>query len=501
MTWGDTTLRLRQLLDAVPEARIAGADDVEIADIHYDSREVTPGSLFVAVPSVGGDEWSGGYRFIKTALDRGAVAVALQVPDVALPVPTVFVPDARIALGDLAAAFFSHPSRELQVFAVTGTDGKTTTTFLLEGILAHVGYTTGLIGTVEIKIAGRHRHNADRMTTPESLDLQRLLRAMVDAGVSHVALEASSHALALERLRGCELTACALTNITGDHVEFHGSWDAYVGAKTRLFTEVGTGKPAVLNKDDPSFESIAAAASGRVLSYGLDPEAEMRARIENADLQSTDFVLTFEGREVPVHLPLSGAFNVSNALAAMALAHLSGVELAEVAEALARAVAPPGRLQRVCAGQPFDVLIDYAHTINAFQRVLTDLRQSLPTGGRLIAVFGAAGNRDRAKRPVLARLARDLTDFFFITNEDPFGEPAERIIEEIALGVPPSEEGRSYEREPDRARAIEKALALARRGDTVIILGKGHERSIAVGSQKLPWSDLEAVQRAVEERA
>lgn len=501
MTTGNRTAhRLGDLLDALPDALVFGSPEVAIRAVEYDSRSVSPGALFVAVPTVGGGPETGGRRFLSEALAAGAAAVVLEgeAPVPNLPVPCVVVPDARSALGDLAAGVYDFPSRSLQLFAVTGTDGKTTTTYLLEQILAASGLCTGLMGTVETKIGDQRLSNVDRMTTPESLDVQRTLRAMVDAGVTHAALEASSHALALERLRGCSLAACAVTNITGDHLEFHGSWDAYVAAKTRLFAELGAGRPAILNRDDTSYEHLAGVATGPVIDYGLEACASLRAVDLATGPRSTQFSLEWNGARRHVELPFPGRFNVANALAAAGLALTAGLPLDRVAEALEHVQPPPGRLQRVEAGQTFAVFVDYAHTVNAFRTVIAELRRTTP--GRLIAVFGAAGSRDRAKRPTLARTARDLTDYFIITNEDPFGEQAGTIISEIAAGLPEAEEGVAFERQPDRRKAIARAVELADSGDTVIILGKGHEQSIVTGDRKDAWSDVAVARQVLESR-
>jgi UDP-N-acetylmuramoyl-L-alanyl-D-glutamate--2,6-diaminopimelate ligase len=489
---------LRDLLIALPGARVAGSSDVVISDVAYDSRKTQPGSLFVAVPSVGGDTRSGGYAFIAEAVRRSAAAIVSQAPISKVGVPVAVVPDARVALAEIAAEFFGHPSRQLQVFAVTGTDGKTTTSYLLEQIFRHAGFTTGLMGTVEIKIGDRRTFNADRMTTPESLDLQRLLRAMVDDGVTHVALEASSHALALDRLRGTTLTACAVTNITADHIEFHGSQDAYFRAKASLFTELGRGRPAILNADDASFEPLSRLAGGPIVAYALDGPARLQAHNLRPSRWSTHFTLAVDGTTSDVTLPLPGRFNVSNALAAAGLALSAGLPPETLADGLSAAEPPPGRLQRVITEGEVDVLVDYAHTPNAFRSVLSDIRLRTGPGRRIIAVFGAAGGRDRSKRPLLARVAREYADYFIVTNEDPCDESPDAIISEVAAGVPSSEEGTCFERESDRGRAIEKAIGRARRGDVVIILGKGHERSIVVNGRKESWNDVTAARAILE---
>jgi UDP-N-acetylmuramoyl-L-alanyl-D-glutamate--2,6-diaminopimelate ligase len=410
----------------------------------------------------------------------------------------VVVPDTRRALADLAAEYFGHPSGQLQLYAVTGTDGKTTTVYLLEQVLARAGLCTGVIGTVELKVGALRTPNVERMTTPESLDLQRLLHQMVDAGVTHVAMEASSHALSLHRLRGCRFAACALTNITGDHLEFHGSWDAYVEAKSRLFTELAADRPAILNRDDESYGHLAARVGSRVLSYGVHSAAHIRAVDLETGARSTSFSIEMNGRRAHVTLGFPGVFNVSNALAAAGLAVSAGLPLEAIADALSRAAPPPGRMQAIASGQPFEVLVDYAHTPHAFRSALAGVRRTLPPEARLIAVFGAAGGRDHAKRPLLAQIAREHADFFFITNEDPCDEDPLEIIAEVAAGVAAGEEGRRFEREPDRGCAIARAVGMAKPGDAVIILGKGHEQSIVVGNHKDPWSDVLVAREAIE---
>lgn len=488
-------LQLRQLLPAIDPVAVTGEVDVEIGDIAYDSRRVIPNSLFVAVPSVSGKNTTA--RNVDHAVERGAVAVITQ-EDIGAPgVTTVRVADARAALGDVGAEFFRHPTRELQLFAVTGTDGKTTTTYLLDGILSHLGATTGLIGTVETKIGKERRGNPERMTTPESLDLQRTFRAMVDAGVTHAVMEASSHALALQRVRGCCFAAAAVTNITADHIEFHGSWEAYFAAKATLFTRYARGRPAILNRDDAHFDRLAALIEGPTLSYGQDAAAGLRVRNIVPARDSSSFDVEYRGQSVRACIALPGAFNVWNALAASGLALQQRIPLGQIAAALRHVQGPPGRMQNVAPGSSVRVIVDYAHTPHAVRSVLCAARQALSADGRLIAVLGAAGNRDRAKRPVLARLAMDYADFFYVTNEDPCNERPEAIIDEVASGAPLEEEGNRFLREPDRGEAIRGAIRRARPGDTVVILGKGHEQSIEVNGRKEPWSDAQAATEAL----
>lgn len=438
---------------------------------------------------------------MPTALAAGAAAVVIQDGADAPNAPYARVADARSALAAIAAEFYEHPSRELRLFAVTGTDGKTTTTYLLEQIFASRGLATGLIGTVEVKIGTQSVPNIDRMTTPESLDVQRTLRSMVTAGVTHAAIEASSHALALGRLDACEFAACALTNITGDHVEFHGSDGAYFDAKASLFTRLGSGRPAILNADDAGAQRVGTLLPSPPFWYGKSGNADLKATKIQTGSTSTACEFVYRDRSCALTVPLGGSFNVNNALAAAGLALSAGIDLPDIATGISSARVPAGRMQRVDSGQDFAVVVDYAHTVNAFRTVLRSLKQQQGDTGRLIAVFGAAGNRDRAKRPVLAQIARENTDFFYITNEDPFGEDAGDIIAEISEGLPSAELGERYETIPDRTDAIAAALARAQPGDTVVILGKGHEQSIVTNGRKQAWSDVEVVLRLLEGRA
>jgi UDP-N-acetylmuramoyl-L-alanyl-D-glutamate--2,6-diaminopimelate ligase len=312
---------------------------------------------------------------------------------------------------------------------------------------------------------------------------------MLDAGVTHVPLEASSHALALERLRRCSFTACALTNLTGDHLEFHGSFDGYLDAKLRLFTELGRGKPAILNFDDPHYDAFARRVTGEISSYGFKSGARFRLTVEESSARGSRFEMR-EGDRLAgtFHVCLPGHFNVLNAAAACLLARQANLSFADIEAALARAEGPPGRFQDISNGAAFRVVVDYAHTPNAFRSVLSELREQTPR--KLIAVFGAAGNRDRAKRPLLAEIATELADFFVVTNEDPFDEDPDAIISQVAEGAPSGAEGSRFIREPDRGKAIRAALERAAPGDTVVITGKGHEESIVAAGVSQPWNDV-----------
>lgn len=481
------TRHLTELLRAVGLPTQVPADP-EVADVSEDSREIKPGSLFVAISGT----TDSGLKYVDDAVGRGAVAIVSEQRTNA-SVPVIVVRDARAALADLAAAINDHPSRRIPCFGVTGTDGKTTTSFLLASILAQVGLRPGLITTVETRIGGLHVDRRDRLTTPSATYIQQSLARMVAAGDGAAVIECSSHALALDRLRNVVLRSAAITNIASDHVEFHGSREAYAQAKSRIATliEKRDGPELIVNRDDPTALATAHGTGRRLLTFGRSNDADLRAEDVAGDLIETRFTVTFQGEHRSVRLKSGGEYNVYNALAAIGLALTAPVDLAAAAAAISEADFPAGRLQPIDCGQPFSVFVDYAHTEQAFESVIHFLHQAgRRTGGRLIAVFGAAGDRDRAKRPHLSEIAGRLCDFFVITNEDPYSEDSSNIGREIAAGAPAETRGNQWTVEMDRRRAIELALDYARSGDIVVITGKGHESTIAEGSRSIPWSDV-----------
>lgn len=471
-------------------------EDVAITSIAYDSRRVTPGALFVAIPGFHVD----GHAFIEQAVAAGAAAVVVRrdrAADIApLPVPALAVEDTRVALSAVAAAFYDHPGRALRVIGVTGTDGKTTTTYLISALLESAGRSTGLIGTVEYKVGAQWRANDSRQTTPEAPEVQALLAEMRAAGVSHAIVESSSHGLALRKLDHCAYDVAVVTNVGADHLELHGTPDAYLEAKGRLFAllDEPVGKPGprlgVVNADDPrSAAHMRGRTRSPMIAYGIDAPADVRADQVRLDAAGASFDLVTPGGRSAVRLPLPGRFNVANALAAAAVALGEGLSPQAIAEGLAGAQGPPGRMERIDAGQPFSVVVDYAHTGPAFEKVLTVLRGV--TAGRLIAVFGCAGGRSPERRPGMGGAAARLADFSVLTNEDPHEEDPEQILADIAAAMRAAgrQEGRDFLTVADRRAAIRTAFAHARPGDLVLLAGKGHEQSIIVGRRKLPWDD------------
>lgn len=477
------------LADVLPAARLIGDRSTRIGGIAYDSRLVGPGDLFAALPGADAD----GHAYAADAVRRGAAALLVERP-LDLPVSQVLVPDSRAALAGVAAGFYGHPSREVGVVGVTGTDGKTTTSYLIDGLLRAAGRRTGMVGTVAVRIGDDVSDHGTRQTTPESVDLQRYLRAMVDAGAGWATLEATSHGLAMHRLDGITFRIAAVTNVTSEHLDFHGTVEAYRRAKSALFARVGEARgTAVVNVDDPGAEAMLAFADGAtIVRYGASGrDTEVRAIDVVADARGSRFRIETSGwGAAAVDLPLIGDFNVANALCATAVALAAGVDLLTIAGALRTPPAIPGRMATIAAGQPFSVVIDYAHTPDALTKVLTLLR-SLHPEGRLIVVFGSAGERDLEKRPRQGGVASRLADYAVITTEDPRNEDAGEIVDQIAAGAlaAGAREGDGFDRVVDRREAIHRALAAARPGDCVLLAGKGHERSIIWGREKRPWDE------------
>jgi UDP-N-acetylmuramoyl-L-alanyl-D-glutamate--2,6-diaminopimelate ligase len=486
----DRRMGLGELTDAIAPERVVGVPVGEVRALAYDSRSVIPGTLFFAVPGAHVD----GHRYVAQALERGAVAVVVEreLPDVA--VPQLVVVRSRGALADAADAWYGRPSQRLRVIGVTGTDGKTTTAYLARDVLRAAGRRPGLIGTVSLGIGDETEPNVHRNTTPEAPELQELLARMVEAGNDSVVMEATSHGLAQARVRNVRFDVGILTNLTSEHLDFHGSLENYRAAKAILFDEAPT---AVLNADDPHFGFFRRHAGGRVVTYAADADADLRASELEADGAGTAFHLAAPAWAGRVRVPLPGAFNVHNALAALALAHVEEIDLALAADAIAASRGVPGRMETVDEGQPFAVVVDYAHTTDSLGKVLRVLRP-LATG-RLIAVFGSAGERDPTKRAPMGRVAGELADVVVVTDEDPRLEDPGAINAEIAAGAREAG-GRAGEQLyviDDRSAAIAHAISLARPGDVILLAGKGHEGSIIYGTEKRWWDEREVARRAL----
>jgi len=486
-------MRVRDLLAGLPapgtgEPALVGAADRDVTGLAYHSAHVRPGDLFAAIRGHAED----GHRYAADAVRRGAAALLV---DHALPLAAVqiVVADTRRALAPIAAAFYGDPSAHLWVCGVTGTNGKTTTTHLIEGILARAGGRPGLIGTLGVRLDGVPvAFESTTSTTPESPDVQRLLAEMRDGGVQHVVMEVTSHALALHRVDACRFAAAVFTNLTQDHLDFHGDLARYREAKARLFEMVAPNGVAVVNADDPSSPEMARRSRAPVWTYGIEAPADVRAERPDYGPRGTRCVVASPAGSAPLALALPGRFNLSNALAAAAVALARGLAPDLVCAALGTAPGVPGRCELVDEGQAFAVIVDYAHTPDGLEKVLRLAREV--SAGRVLAVFGCGGDRDRTKRPIMGRIGTDLADHAVFTSDNPRSEEPEGILREIEAGVP----GRSnFETEPDRRRAIVRALALARPGDVVVIAGKGHEPYQILRDRTIAFDDREVAREAL----
>jgi UDP-N-acetylmuramoyl-L-alanyl-D-glutamate--2,6-diaminopimelate ligase len=464
--------------------RTANPAPADVTDLAYDARAVAPGALFACIPGFRAD----GHDFAPDAVERGAVALLVE-RELDLPVPQLVVGSAREGLALAADAFFGEPTRELQVGAVTGTNGKTTTAFLLYSILAAAGRRPGLLGTIESRVGGERRPVTH--TTPESVDLQRTFREMLDAGDRSCAMEASSHGSELRRLAGVRFAALAFTNLTPEHLDLHGTLDAYFDAKRRLFVEPGPDgarPPAAIHVGDPYGRRLADELRGlgdAPLTFALD-EGDLRA--EGLELTAAGARFTAGGIELETKL--RGRFNVENVLAAVGLARLLGVEDDAIRRGVAHLTGVPGRFEAVDEGQPFAVLVDYAHTPGALENVLREAR--ILTTGRLVCVFGCGGDRDRAKRPLMGEVVARLADSAIVTSDNPRSEDPSAIINAIVAGM----DG-TAEIEPDRAEAIARALEGAVDGDVVVIAGKGHEQGQTFADRTVPFDDREVAREVL----
>lgn len=505
-----SSMRLSELISALPDHLPVEFSDKEIFQVCQDSRQVRTGSLFVAISGGITD----GHRFIPDAIQRGAAGVVGTQAVSGLPVPYVRVADSRKALAYLAAAFHGFPARLLSVIGVTGTDGKTTTCNLLHQILKSAGLPTGMISTVNALVGDRALDTGFHVTTPDALDVQSYLLQMVEVGMSHVILEATSHGLSQHRVSACDFDMGVVTNITHEHLDFHGSYDAYQAAKGLLFAALGEtpekkSRPhrgAVLNRDDPSFLYLSEITKVDFLTYGASKNADIRPevvemtseglsfRVVGRDLEGTPFSLF-------VSTPLVGEFNLTNCLAAITLAR--GIMLLPdetVVAGLASFPGVPGRMEKINIGQDFQALVDFAHTPNALRQALETARKL--TQGRVITLFGSAGLRDRLKRRLMAETAAELADFTILTSEDPRSESLNVIVDEMALGLVArgGVEGQTFQRVPDRREAMRVAVQRAKAGDLVIACGKGHEQSMCFGETEYPWDDRIAMRAALAER-
>ena len=488
-------MQLKTLIAALAPRQVIGPVDRVVESIAYDSRRVQRNGLFVALRG----EKSDGHQFIEQAVEKGATVIVTE-REVQSPRATcVVVDNTRSALADLGAVFFQQPARRLKLAAVTGTNGKTTTTFLIKHILEKAGLRCGLLGTVRYEIADRVLPAV--RTTPESLDVYDLLGQMVNAGCKAAAMEVSSHALVQERVRGLEWDVAVFTNLTQDHLDFHGTMENYFEAKATLFTQLAgqkskTKPAAVINIDDSYGAKLAdrIRKTTSVITYGVGAQADFRASNYHAEFAGTSYQLDARGKSYLVRVPLIGRFNVANSMAALAAASSMGISLREAILSLGRSPQVPGRLEAVPAKRQFQVFVDYAHTPDALLNVLKTARELSPR--KLIVVFGCGGDRDKQKRPLMGQVADQNADFSIITSDNPRKEDPDAIIAEAEKGF----RSNHYEKITDRAQAIARAIELAQPRDIVLIAGKGHEPYQEFADHTIPFDDIQIARRALENR-
>jgi len=487
----------------------AALADIRIAALAFDSRRVAPGTLFVAVTG----EHADGHDFVPAAAERGAAAVIVERPLPEVAVPQLVVERTRAALPQAATWWYGDPSHQLAVVGITGTDGKSTTCALTVAVLEAAGLSSGLVGTVETKIDGVREANPEHVTTPQAPELQAALRAMADAGDRVAVVETTSHGLALERVAGIAYDVAVFTNLSHEHLELHGTFERYRAAKLGLFeslarrspTKTGTPRAGIVNRDDANaglFEAVVRESGARLLTYGTDPGADVRAEKIEEDAHRLRVHVVTARWSGPVDLLLAGRFNAHNALAAWAVGEAFGLDPDAIRRGLESVAGVAGRMERVDVGQPFGVIVDYAHSPAALEKVLDVLAPlAAAQGGGLIAVFGSAGERDVAKRPLMGRVAGERARLVVLADEDPRGEDPMAILDEIARGAEAAgrRRGRDLLLVPDRRAAIQAAFERAKPGDIVLLAGKGHEVSIIVGTEPRPWNERRAAEDLLAE--
>jgi len=474
---------LKKLLGTLPSKKVSGQTDLKIEKIEYDSRKVGPGDLFVAIPGFEED----GHKYVNSALEKGAVGVVAQADGDYKAKVKIIVPDSREALALLSCIFFDSPSEKLKVVGITGTNGKTSITYLVRSILEKASRRVSLIGTIAYYVGGKKL--AATNTTPESLDLQRMFSQMLGSGTDSAVMEVSSHALALKRVIGVDFDVAVFTNLDREHLDFHKTLSAYKESKGLLFEMLSDRSYAVINRDDPNWRYFYDKTKARRLTYSVnDHQADFYARSFSCDLKGSHIHLVTADGEMEINLKLLGETNIYNALASAAVGVALKVDSESIRSGLESVEGIPGRMENMGAGQDFNILIDYAHTANALERLLRTVKGL--TKGQLLVLFGCGGDRDQGKRPEMGKVASLLADRIFLTEDNPRGEDPQRIIDQIMQGIKSKEK---VEIIIDRKEGIKKALSMAKKGDSLVLAGKGHEDYQIKKGRKTHFSDKETV--------
>ena len=489
---------LQELIELLPGAEISGECNLWVTDIAYDSRKVTQGALFICLVGSNAD----GHNYIRQAKEIGAVAVIAEKAVDIQGITVISVSDTRTAMQEIAPYFFDYPSRQLRVIGITGTNGKTTTTYLMKSALEEAGYKTGVIGTIRTMIG--NQSFPVKNTTPDVIDLQRLLAEMAKEDVDYVIMEVSSHALALNRIAGCEFDVAIFTNMTREHMDFHGTFENYAKAKSLLFKSLQksnafkAGKSAVINADDPAGEIMQAAAACKVVTYGINNQADIIAENISVGARGASFILKTDQEKVPVNLKITGKFNIYNVLGAVGALMTEGIDIYVIKKAMENFSSVDGRFELVDAGQDFAVIVDYAHTPDGLENILNTAKQFAQNN--IILVFGCGGDRDRTKRPIMGKLAAKYADIVIATSDNPRSEDPEAILAEIEAGILAGlTPGSKYEKLVDRKQAIKWAIELAETDDIVIIAGKGHETYQILKDRTIDFDDRLVVRELLGE--
>ncbi|MFW5998591.1 MAG: UDP-N-acetylmuramoyl-L-alanyl-D-glutamate--2,6-diaminopimelate ligase [Bacillota bacterium] len=480
-------MNLKEIIQVIDPEQIYGNTDIEIADIVYDSRKASDNSLFICIEGFEND----GHDYINNAVNNGTVAVLIEkdLNEYRNDITYVKVNDSRKKMSKMAALFYGYPLRKLQLIGITGTNGKTTTSYLIKSIIENAGFKTGLIGTINI-IIGEERLPATR-TTPESLDLYKYFSRMVKKGVTHVVMEVSSHALELERVKGMDFTIAVFTNISQDHLDFHNSLEAYLKAKSKLFQQVKENGYGIINIDDDKSDYIIKNTRGNVLTYSIENKSDIQARKIKLDIKGVHFKTDYIKN---INIKLTGRFNVYNALAGITTGKALGLSKDNIKTGLEEMEGVPGRFELIDENQNFGVIVDYAHTPDGMENVLQTAREI--TNNNIIIVFGCGGDRDKGKRPLMGKIGIKYGDYCILTSDNPRSEDPIDILKQIEAGIN-SQNKDLYEVIPDRKKAIFRAIEIAQKDDFVIIIGKGHETYQIFKNKTIHFDDREVAREAI----